>query len=130
MRPTLFIGALAGALALALSAAAQPGAGPAKIAQTAAGPTLTDASGMTLYTYTRDMTGYSNCNGDCAAAWPPFAAGADAKATGDWSIIHRDDGKLQWAYKGAALYHYAKDANPGDTSGDGAAGGKWRLAKP
>jgi len=128
MRPTLFIGALAGALSLALSAAAQD-AGPAKVGQTSAGSTLTDPAGMTLYTYNRDMTGYSNCNDACATAWPPFLAGADAKAAGDWSIVHRDDGKLQWAYKGAALYHYAQD-KPGGASGDNAAGGKWHVAKP
>ena len=126
MRTPLFLGALAGALALGLSAAAQP----AKVGQTSSGTAFTDSAGMSLYTYTRDMPGYSNCNGPCAEAWPPFLAGQGGAASGDWTVIRRDDGKDQWAYKGAALYRYSKDARPGDATGDGAAGGKWRLAKP
>ena len=130
MRAPLFLGGLAVALAIGFSAAAQPDTGPGKVGQTSAGPTLTNPAGMTLYTYTRDMTGYSNCNDACAQAWPPFVAATDARSSGDWSIVHRDDGKLQWAYKGAALYTFAKDAKPGDTTGDGSAGGKWHMAKP
>ena len=66
---------------------------------------LTGANGMTLYTFDRDPVGggKSVCNGPCAANWPPLAAGADAKASGDWSIVTRDDGTKQWAYKGAPL---------------------------
>jgi predicted lipoprotein with Yx(FWY)xxD motif len=130
MRKLVFAGGVMTAFTLTFTAAAQPVAGPAKVGQTSAGPTLTDPAGMTLYTYSRDMTGYSNCNDACAAAWPPFAAPADAKSAGDWSIVHRDDGKPQWAYKGAALYHDAKDAKPGDAAGEGADGGKWHAAKP
>ncbi len=130
MRKGLFLVALAAGAALALAASAQPDSGPAKVGQTAAGPTLTDANGMTLYTYTRDMTGYSNCNGSCADAWPPFAASASDKSSADWSIIRRDDGKLQWAYKGSAVYRDSKDAKPGDAIGEGADSGKWHVAKP
>ncbi|MFI4976756.1 MAG: hypothetical protein ACHP84_19665 [Caulobacterales bacterium] len=130
MRPML-VAVLAAAIAgFGMSAAVAQDAGPAKVAQTSLGPTLTDASGMTLYTYTRDMTGFSNCNDQCAAAWPPLAAAADAKANGDWTIIVRDDGKKQWAYKGRALYTWSKDFKPGDTTGDGGDNGKWRTAKP
>jgi predicted lipoprotein with Yx(FWY)xxD motif len=123
------------AVAIALSApcfstASAQTAGPAQVAQTSLGPALTDSRGMTLYTYTRDMTGYSNCNGPCAAEWPPLTAPADAKASGDWSIIVRDDGKRQWAYKGSALYAWSKDTAPGQATGEGAGGGKWHVAKP
>jgi predicted lipoprotein with Yx(FWY)xxD motif len=115
---------------LSLSPTLAQSAAPASATQTALGPVLADAQGMTLYTFTRDMTGYSNCNDQCAVAWPPLLAGADAAASGDWSIIVRDDGRRQWAYKGQALYHWSKDAKAGDTTGDGAAGGKWHVAKP
>ena len=130
MRPLLMAAMAAAIASLGLSAAQAQDAGPAKVAQTSLGPTLTDASGKTLYTFSRDMTGYSNCNGACATAWPPLGAGADAKASGDWTIIVRDDGSKQWAYKGHALYAFSKDAAAGDTSGDGAENGKWRAAKP
>jgi predicted lipoprotein with Yx(FWY)xxD motif len=80
---------------------------------------LTNTAGMTLYTFDKDEGGKSMCNGPCAANWPPLMAGADAKASGDWSIVTRDDGAKQWAYKGKPVYLWAKDAKPGDKTGDG-----------
>jgi predicted lipoprotein with Yx(FWY)xxD motif len=124
----LFAAAAVLALAsLPLSPAQAQAAAPATVSQAGV---FTDGQGMTLYTYTRDMTGYSNCNDQCATVWPPLTATADAQGSGDWSIIVRDDGRRQWAFKGRALYHFAKDAQPGDATGDGAANGKWRVAKP
>ena len=61
-------------------------------AKAAADGTLTDAKGMTLYTFDRDAGGKSACNGPCATNWPPLMAAADAKAAGDWTVITRDDG--------------------------------------
>lgn len=130
MRPILLAAAAAALIGLGVSPALAQNTGPAKVGQTTAGPALTDAQGMTLYTFNRDMTGYSNCNAQCAAAWPPLLAAADAKADGDWTIIPRDDGKRQWAFKGKALYAWSKDAKPGDATGDGADNGKWHVAKP
>ncbi len=71
---------------------------------------LNDASGKPLYTFARDTTpGKSACNGDCATAWPPLAATGSDKDAGDWTVITRDDGSKQWAYKGKPLYTYARD---------------------
>lgn len=128
MRALLTLGGAIAAAMISLSAAHADD--PAKVGQTSLGPTLTDQNGLTLYTYTRDMVGYSNCNGDCATAWPPLPAAASATASGDWTIVVRDDGKRQWAYKGHALYTFSKDAKAGDVTGDGADGGKWHAAKP
>jgi predicted lipoprotein with Yx(FWY)xxD motif len=85
---------------------------------------------MTLYTFDRDVvgSGKSVCNGQCATNWPPLMAGADAKATGDWSVVTRDDGTKQWAYNGKPLYLWVKDQKPGDRTGDGVQG-VWRVAK-
>jgi len=90
-----------------------------------------NADGMTLYTFDKDTTGSGNstCNGPCAANWPPLTTTADAKASGDWSIVTRDDGGRQWAYKGKPLYRWVKDQKPGDRSGDGF-NNAWRLARP
>ena len=90
---------------------------------------LADAKGMTLYTYGKDSDGKSACVARCAMAWPPLAASADAKAMGDWTVITRDDGTKQWAYKGMPLYTFARDAKAGDATGDGM-GGNWHIAKP
>ena len=83
------------------------------------GGVLTNTAGMTLYTFDKDEGGKSMCNGPCAGNWPPLMAGADAKAAGDWSIVTRDDGAKQWAYKGKPVYLWAKDTKPGDKTGDG-----------
>ncbi len=91
---------------------------------------LADAKGMTLYTSDRDTPGKSTCNGQCATNWPPLVATADAKPMGDWSVVTRDDGSKQWAYKGKPLYSWAKDAKPGDTTGDGAGKNNWHIATP
>src|SRR5258708_19229905 len=108
----------AGIVSICIAAALAQTA-PAKSADTSKGKALVDAKGMTLYTFDRDASGKSNCNGACATNWPPLTAGADAKASGDWTIVSRDDGGTQWAYKGKPLYEFAKDTKPGDVTGDG-----------
>lgn len=117
------------ALALAAATAACAASMPAMTADTKLGAVLTDARGMTLYTFDKDEAGKSNCAGECATNWPPFAAAADARAEGDWSVVTRADGAKQWAYKGKPLYTWVKDAKPGDTTGEGVKG-VWRVAKP
>lgn len=122
---------LSGLLALGLmgGAALAQTAAPAAPAETPKGKVLANAKGMTLYTFDKDAPGKSNCNGPCAQNWPPLAAAADAKPSGDWTVVTRDDGSKQWAYKGKPLYAWSKDAKPGDTTGDGF-NGAWRIAKP
>jgi predicted lipoprotein with Yx(FWY)xxD motif len=99
---------------------------PAKITNGA----VADPSGKTLYTFAKDVagSGKSECNGPCANAWPPFSAEGGASPAGNWTIITREDGMRQWAYKGKPLYTYAKDAKPGDRSGDNI-NGLWSWAK-
>lgn len=93
---------------------------------------LVDAKGMTLYTFDKDASGSgkSVCNGQCAINWPPLLAAETDKPSGDWSIVTRDDGKKQWAYKGKPLYLWIKDAKPGDKTGEGMASNTWHVAKP
>lgn len=93
------------------------------------GGILTNPAGMTLYTFDKDPAGKSVCNGDCAKRWPPLLAGAGDKPSGDYSIITRDDGSRQWAYKGKPLYLWINDRKPGDTTGDGV-NNVWHVAKP
>jgi len=117
--------------AIALLFAAGPAfADPASTAQTAKGATLVDAKGMTLYTFDKDSGGKSACNGPCATNWPPLAAPADAKPMGGYTVIARDDGSKQWAYKGKPLYTWNKDKAPGEITGDGFLNGAWHVAQP
>ena len=100
-------------------------AAPAKVAD----GVLVGDNGMTLYTFDRDPPGKSVCNGPCATNWPALSAAGSATASGDWSVITRDDGSRQWAYKGKPVYFWVKDQKPGDRTGDGV-NGVWHLAKP
>jgi predicted lipoprotein with Yx(FWY)xxD motif len=61
--------------------------------------------------------GTSTCDENCAKAWPPLAAPANALPSGYWDILTRSNGARQWAYKGFALYTYAAD-KPGDIGGN------------
>ncbi|MGN6549947.1 MAG: COG4315 family predicted lipoprotein [Pararhizobium sp.] len=103
------------------------GSGPVKMMKTANGQVLTDAKGMTLYTFDKDDKGVSNCTGQCAAKWPPMKAKKSATASGEFSVIKRKDGSRQWAYDGKPLYRWQNDKKPGDMTGDGV-GGVWHVA--
>jgi predicted lipoprotein with Yx(FWY)xxD motif len=120
---------LAAAMSIAFASAAFA-APPTKQATTAKGAVLTDAKGMSLYTFDKDAEGKSACNGPCATNWPVLKAEASDKADGGYSIITRDDGSKQWAYKGKPLYTFAKDQKAGDIMGDGFLNGAWHLAQP
>ncbi len=91
---------------------------------------LTDAKGMTLYTWDNDKTpDKSSCNGMCLMNWPALKAEASDKNMGGYTVITRDDGSKQWAYKGKPLYYFRMDAKAGDTSGEGR-GMVWHIARP
>lgn len=116
---------LAASLLAASSSTMAQSAAPARMAD----GMLTGSNGMTLYTFDKDSAGKSNCNGPCAANWPPLSVMDGESAGGDYSIVTRDDGKKQWAYKGKPLYFWVKDQKPGDRTGDGF-NNVWRVAKP
>jgi predicted lipoprotein with Yx(FWY)xxD motif len=109
----------AAVLTAVLGACASMGGAP--MAAKFEGGTLVNSAGMTLYTFDKDVagSGKSTCNGPCAVNWPPLMAAAADQTSGDWSIVTRDDGSKQWAYKGKPLYRWIKDQKPGDKTGDG-----------
>ncbi len=80
---------------------------------------LKKVDGMTVYTFDQDAvgSGKSVCNGPCADLWPPVAAPA-AQLAAPYSVVTRDDGTKQLAYKGKPVYRYAADQKPGERSGD------------
>jgi predicted lipoprotein with Yx(FWY)xxD motif len=78
---------------------------------------LADADSKTLYTSDSDGDGKTACTGDCLKTWKPLAAPADAKSSGFWQVVARDDGSKQWALRGKPLYTYAGDSKPGDAKG-------------
>lgn len=113
--------------AAALIAGCAAMSSPAKVADGA----LTGPNGMTLYVFDRDTagSGKSVCNGPCATLWPALLASETDKGRGDYSVIVRDDGKKQWAYKGKPLYYFARDTKAGDKTGEGF-NQVWKTARP
>jgi predicted lipoprotein with Yx(FWY)xxD motif len=92
---------------------------------------LVGSNNMTLYTFGKDTagSGKSACNGPCAANWPPLLVDGNPAVSSDYSVITRDDGKKQLAYKGMPLYFWIKDTKPGDKTGDGFLNGAWKIVK-
>lgn len=96
------------------------------------GPAFATTDGKTLYVlaelrfnplgtkrHTGANIGLTECTGDCTKTWIPYPAPADAEAKEDWSVVTRDDGSKQWAYKGWPVYTNIHDSKPGDAMGEG-----------
>ena len=90
---------------------------------------LADAKGLTLYWFAPDTPARSNCNGSCAAYWPPVtgAHSAGTGVTGRLGTIRRSDGSTQATYDGRPLYTYVGDSAPGQANGNNLNlnGGRW-----
>lgn len=111
--------------ALLTGAAAQIPDGALALRQDARfGPVLTGAGGRTLYIFTKDTPGMSNCAGPCAVNWPPLLATTlpkrPAGLTGRLTLVERADGTRQVAYDGQPLYYWKGDVKAGDSTGQGA----------
>jgi predicted lipoprotein with Yx(FWY)xxD motif len=89
--------------------------------KTDGGEVYADAKGMTVYAYdltrprqfgigiVRDM--------ETPEAWRPVLAKETDKPVGQYSIVVKDDGTRQWAYKGNLLFTNVHDVEPGDING-------------
>ncbi len=64
---------------------------------------------LPLYTFNGEPPDLSTCDKVCIQVWPIIRATASDKPTGDWTIVKRDDGLFQWAYKGKPVYTYFED---------------------
>jgi predicted lipoprotein with Yx(FWY)xxD motif len=125
-----FLAAAALALAVSITAGCASLRAQGAPAEYDGGGLVDYAKKMTLYTFDKDPgdSTKSVCTGPCAANWPPFVAGAADKDVAGFTKVKRDDGTLQWAYKGKPLYFWVKDQKPGDKTGDGF-NNVWRVAK-
>ena len=84
---------------------------------------IVDAKGKTLYNFTSDTSGVSNCKGGCLKAWPVFYAdnivAPSMMNTSDFGVITNSEGSRQTTYKQMPLYYYINDIKRGDTIGQG-----------
>ncbi|BBB69651.1 hypothetical protein UNDYM_5398 [Undibacterium sp. YM2] len=116
-------------LALLTSATFIAGLAQAQSAPKVADGILVSDTGMTLYSFDKDVagSGKSTCNGPCATNWPPVAVPAKLPS-GKYSVVTRDDGSTQLAYDGKPLYLYAADKKAGERTGDNFKN-VWHLVK-
>jgi predicted lipoprotein with Yx(FWY)xxD motif len=116
-------------VALVLLGVAVAGAGAPAAATTGGGiktvqiggvSVLANANGFTLYWFAPDTPGRSNCNGSCAAYWPPVKGPVTGGpgVTGRLATIKRSDGSAQETYNGRPLYTYVGDTAPGQARGN------------
>ena len=94
---------------------------------------LVDGNGNTLYYFTRDTMGRSDCSGNCIENWPAFSVSSfvvpSALNASDFATITRADGKPQVTYKGYPLYYFVRDKKRGDVTGEGV-NGVWYVVDP
>jgi predicted lipoprotein with Yx(FWY)xxD motif len=142
------VGMLGLAATLAACSSSSPGGGSSSPASAGSGATsvikttsnaklgtiLVDSSGDTVYRFDADSANppTSNCEGSCAALWPPVLAGsgtvtAQGFPQSDLGTITRPDGTKQVTMNGWPLYTYAGDTAAGQTNGQGinGSGGLW-----
>ncbi|WP_318036018.1 COG4315 family predicted lipoprotein [Halobacillus shinanisalinarum] len=88
------------------------------------GKYLADTEGKTLYIFTEDKKGVSNCTGKCLSNWPAFHT-KDFKVPEGYNksdfgtITRKDTDEKQTTYKGYPLYYFVKDKEKGDVKGQG-----------
>ncbi len=102
------------------------------------GDIMVDGNGVTLYYFTRDVSGESACAGGCLNAWPVYYSENLSVGTGlnqaDFATITRADGAKQTTFKGWPLYYYSPSSD-GTIEAAGAAAGQgvnnvWYVLKP
>ncbi|WP_228453419.1 COG4315 family predicted lipoprotein [Streptomyces alkaliterrae] len=95
-----------------------------RVAQTELGRILVDQSGRTLYGFTKDKDGASNCDADCVAVWPALITPGEVKPgdgvrPGMLRTARQGGDVTQAAYGEWPLYYYVGDTGPGETNGQG-----------
>lgn len=97
------------------------------------GRILVNNSGQTLYMFTRDPRGRSDCSGSCAGTWIPVLTGSVKAKPGSGvnsrllGLTTRSNGYKQATYDHHPLYRYKGDRTSKTTAGEGANqfGGFW-----
>jgi predicted lipoprotein with Yx(FWY)xxD motif len=107
------------------------------VGDTDIGDVVVNASGRTLYMFTKDSGAKSSCSGDCAKQWPPAVLGGNSMSgpgidRRKFSSIAGPAGSRQLTYGGHPLYTFAGDESAGELNGQGsdAFGGKWYALSP
>jgi predicted lipoprotein with Yx(FWY)xxD motif len=80
---------------------------------------------LRIYVNELDPPGSSTCYRGCLGPWVPVYAPQGSQPVGDWTVLRRRDGKLQWMLKGKPVYTRFHDS-PETATGDGI-DGVWNV---
>jgi predicted lipoprotein with Yx(FWY)xxD motif len=93
-----------------------------KIQKTLQGYVAANNDRKTLYAPQGDIDPKTLCIDDaCGTDWRPVVAPWAARDLDNWTVVDRNDGLRQWAYKNQPLFSYAGDVQPREYNGDGVA---------
>lgn len=71
---------------------------------TSVGRLLTTDKNDSVYVYDRDTSQQSMCEDECTRTWMPVVAPQMAREQGEWTVVERSPGVLQWVFRGKPLY--------------------------
>lgn len=97
---------------------------PAFEASTVATGRLLTYGGFSVYVHDGETANAIRCRDECLKEWRPVAAAQMARASGEWSVVQRAPGLLQWAFRGRPLYTRINDSRRRSFEGSDVAG--WR----
>jgi len=86
------------------------------------GRILTTDQNESVYSYETDTAEQTMCIGECTQRWEPVIAPALARNSGEWSIVERSPGVLQWVFRGKPLYTHVLDQHSWSQQGSDVAG--------
>jgi len=90
---------------------------------TSVGRLLTNDKHFSVYAYDKDTSTKSACDEECTKTWKPLLASRLAQPRGEWSLLERSPGVIQWVFRGKPLYVYVMD--PGQWSFEGSDNPGW-----
>jgi len=77
---------------------------------TSVGRLLTTDKNYSVYAYDKDTPQKSMCDEACTQSWRPLLAPQLAQAQGEWSVIERSPGVMQWVFRNQPLYTHVLDS--------------------
>ncbi|MDX1482438.1 MAG: hypothetical protein R3315_12215, partial [Woeseiaceae bacterium] len=73
------------------------------------GRMLTTAKNESVYAHVDDSADRTQCYDDCVRDWQPVTAPQLARPIGEWTLLERSPGVLQWVFRGKPLYTRVRD---------------------
>ncbi|HXY16957.1 MAG TPA: hypothetical protein VEH79_02155 [Gaiellaceae bacterium] len=130
--PLAFAAVLGVGAAMAATSISRGGGTVRLVQNSKYGGILVSSSGLTLYRFTADKKGKSNCNATCARDWRALTVKKGTKPTAGSGVkagmlgTMKRSNALQVTYGGYGLYTFSGDRGSGQVNGEGV-DGEWYV---